>query len=107
MTQNRSRYEFYQESTMSQKLAAKIPRYQKLAGADRELSESIGILLVLCDKGLLNKEDPNIKLMLALLDVQRMAAFATSERTNEITKMGMQMPRGESIIEIDENDDED
>ena len=98
MTQGKSKYQFWQEASLSQKLADKIPIYQKLAGSNPELSKSIGVMLVLCEKKILDENDPNVKLMLALMDVQRKAEFATSEKVNEITKMGMQMPKGEDII---------
>lgn len=95
---SRTKYQFFQEASLSQKLADKDPIYQQLAGADPEISESIGILLVLCELKIMNKDDPNVKLILAILDVKRKARFATSEKTNEITKMGLQMPRAEDII---------
>lgn len=99
----RSKREFYQEASLSQKLAHKDEMYQKLAGADRQLSDSIGFLLVLGEFGMIDLKNPNIQLVLALLDVQRKSAFATSEKTNEITKMGFQLPKGTS--EVDFNDD--
>ena len=95
---SQSKYEFWKEASLSQKLADKIPIYQRLAGSDSELSDSIGVLLVLCEFGILNEKDPNTKLLLAILDVQRKARFATSDKVNEITKMGLQMPKGEDII---------
>lgn len=98
MPQSKSKYQMYQEASLSQKLAHKIPIYQKLAGSDRQISTSIGFLVVLGDMGLIDKNQPSMKLILALLDVQRQAAFATSERTNEITKMGLQMPKAELEI---------
>ena len=98
MSQTQSKYEFWKEASLSQKLSDKIPIYQKLAGSDSELSDSIGVLLVLCEFKILDAEEPNTKLLLAILDVQRKARFATSEKVNEITKMGMQMPKGEDII---------
>jgi len=94
----RSKYEFWKEASLSQKLADKDPIYQQLAGSDPEISESIGIILVLCELGIMNKDDPNVKMVLAILDVKRKARFATSEKTNEITKMGLQMPKAEDII---------
>ena len=98
MPQSKSKYQFYQEASLSQKLSHRDPIYKKLAGSNPELSKSIGVLLVLCELKILNEKDPNIKLLLAILDVQRKAEFATSEKTNEISKMGMQMPKGEDIV---------
>lgn len=94
----KSKFEFYQQASLSQKLADKIPEYSKLAGSDPETSEAIGALLVLCDLKILDENNPHIKLILALLDMRRKARFATSEKVNEITKMGMQMPKPEDII---------
>ena len=105
MSRNQSKYQFYQEASLSSKLAHKDPIYQKLAGSDRELSTSIGFLLVMGEHKMIDLEEPSIKLMLDILDVQRKAAFATSDKTNEISKMGMQMPKGEDIISsFDEED---
>ena len=98
MPQSRSKYEFWKEASLSQKLSASIPIYQKLAGSDPETSESIGIFLKLGELGYIDLTEPTWVLMMGLLDVKRMAKFATSEKVNEITKMGMQMPKGEDII---------
>ena len=93
MTRTQSKFYTYQQASLSQKVAFKDKIFQKLAGSDRELSNSIGILLILCEKGILNEKEPGTKLMLALLDVQRKARFATSEKTNEITKLGFMLPK--------------
>ena len=98
MSRSVSKQQFFQEASLSQKLANKDPIYTKLAGSDKELSKSIGFLLVMGEFGLIDLEETSVKLMLALLDVERKAAFATSDRVNEITKMGLQMPRSESVI---------
>lgn len=101
MTQSRTKFQFFQEASLSQKLAATEEGmiYQKLAGSDRKISDSIGFFLMLDKHELIDIEnDPNMSLMMDLLDVQRKSAFATSPHTNEITKMGLQMPKGENII---------
>lgn len=97
MTQ--SKYEYYQQASLSQQLAAKIPIYQKLAGADYNISRTIGILEVLGEHGIIDLESQGFKLILDLMNIQRKAAFATSERVNEITKMGMQMPKGTNEVD--------
>ena len=96
--QSRSKYEFWKESSLSQKLAHKLPIFQKLAGSDPETSMSIGFFEILGEHGLIDLKEPNMKLMMDLLNVKRQALFATSERNNEITKMGMMMPKAEDII---------
>lgn len=98
MTQSKSKFQFWQESSLSQKLADKIPIYQKLAGSDPETSEAIAVLETLGALEYINLEEPGFELVLALLNAKRQALFATSPHTNEISKMGMQMPKGEDII---------
>jgi len=97
---SKSKYQFYQEASLSQKLAHKIPIYQKLAGTDRQLSDSIAVLEFLREKNVIDKNDAGMDLFIGILNVLRMSAFATSERVNEITKMGMQMPKGASEVDF-------
>ena len=93
MSQGRSKYEFWKEASLSQKLSAKIPIYQKLAGSDVQISDSIAVLSYINDPE--NFKKTPIEFMLGLLNVLRLSHFATSEKTNEITKMGLQMPKSE------------
>jgi len=102
MPQSKSKYQFYQEASLSQKLADKIPLYQKLAGTDRYLSDSIAVLEFFRNRNVFAKDDPEIDMVIGLLNVLRMSAFATSERVNEITKMGMQMPKKEDIVGLED-----
>lgn len=102
MPQSKSKYQFYQEASLSQKLADKIPLYQKLAGTDRYLSDSIAVLEFFRSRKVFAKDDPEIDMIIGLLNVLRMSAFATSERVNEITKMGMQMPKAEDIVGLED-----
>jgi hypothetical protein len=95
MPQTRSKYEFQQDASLSQQLSAADPIYQKLAGADPKTSRTIGVLEILGEHKIINLKDPNIKLMMDLLNVRRKALFATSDKVNEITKMGLQMPKSE------------
>lgn len=90
-----TKYYTYQQASLSQKVAFKDKIFQELAGADPELSESIGVLITLCQFGILNPKDPNVKLMLAILHAKRKARFATSEKTNEITKLGFMLPKAD------------
>jgi len=103
MPQSRSKYEFKMEASLSQQLAYRDKIYSMLAGIDRQLSDTIGIFLTLGEFGVLDLDNPDMQLIMALLDVQRKSAFATSEKVNEITKMGLQMPK--SISEVDFDDD--
>lgn len=96
MTQGKSRQEFYQQASLSQKLSDKYPLFQMLAGSDRDLSDSIAVLSYLGEKNMIDKNDTDF--IVGLLNVLRMSRFATSEKVNEISKMGMMMPKGEDII---------
>lgn len=96
MTDSRTKYQFYQEASLSQKLADKIPILAKLSGTDPEISDSIAVLTYLNDPR--NFKKSGIEFMLGLLDVLRLSHFATSERNNEITKMGLMMPKSEDVI---------
>jgi len=71
--------------------------YPLLAGSDPETSETIGFFLVMGELGYIDLDDPSIKFLMAWLNVKRQALFATSEKTNEITKMGMQLPRSDDV----------
>lgn len=96
---NRSNYQFYQEASLSQKLADRYPLYVQLAGTDKELSDSIATLTYINDPEAMKVLEKNpLEWIIGLLNVLRMSAFATSEKVNEITKMGMQMPKAEDII---------
>lgn len=99
MTKSRSNFEFRQQASLSQQLAANDEIYQKLAGSDPETSMSIGFFLKLGELGYIDLKEPSMVLMMGLLDVKRKALFATSEKTNEISKMGMQMPRSEAVYD--------
>ena len=93
---SQSKYEFWKEASLSQKLSDKIPILQKLSGTDIEISDAIAVLTFLNDPENLKKS--GIDFMLGLLDVLRLSHFATSERNNEITKMGLMMPQSQDII---------
>jgi len=94
----RSKYEFWKEASLSQKLSAKFPEFCDYAGSEPRVSKKIAQLRILGQHGILDLENSIIKLAWDLLNEERKALFATSERTNEITKMGLQMPKGEDII---------
>ena len=106
MPQNRSKYEFQEQTTLSQQLASIYPEFAQYAGSDPQVSVALANLNVLIKFKILNGEDSGIKLMIAILNERRKALFATSERVNEITKMGMQMPRTRDVVEIEPDDDD-
>lgn len=99
----RSKYEFYQEASLSQQLAHRHPEYKEYAGSDPEISLSLALFNVLHKHKIIDLEDPGWKFVKDLLNEQRKAKFATSEKVNEISKMGMQMPKGISEVDFDDN----
>jgi hypothetical protein len=101
MPQSRSKYQFYQEASLSQQLANRMREYTEYAGADPQTSLAIARLNVLAEFGIIDLNDPDIKLAKAMLNEKRKALFATSPHVNEISKMGMQMPKGVSEVDYD------
>ena len=95
MTDNRSKYQFYQEASLSQKLAFKMSEYSDYAGSDVKISDSIAVLNFLANFGLLDPNSPSFLMTKALLNELRKSRFATSDKVNEISKMGMQLPKAE------------
>ena len=101
----RSKYEFHQEASLSQQLSNQIAEFRKLAGCDPDISMAIAVLEALGKHGVLNMKDPGVKLLMDLLDAQRMAKFATSETVHEITKMGLMMPKSREEFGKEDKDD--
>lgn len=102
MTKGQSKYFTYQQASLSQKVSFKIPILQKLAGSDQEISDSIAILWYLGETGMMNKND--VQFVLGLLDVLRLSHFATSEKTNEISKLGFMMPKRDEVEDWSEDE---
>ncbi len=95
MSRSRGKYEFFKEASLSQQLSHRHPEYKDYAGADPDISLTLALMNVLHKHKKIDLENPNWKFVKDLLNEQRKAKFATSERVNEITKMGLQMPKAE------------
>lgn len=91
----RSKSEFYRESSLSQQLAHRHPEYKDYAGADPDISLTLALMNVLHKHKKIDVTKGGWLFVKDLLNEQRKAKFATSERVNEITKMGLQMPKAE------------
>lgn len=96
--QVRTKYQFYQEASLSQKLANEYKEFTEYAGAAPEISKQIALLNVLGENDMIDLNEPVWKFVKDYLNEQRKAMFATSERTNEISKMGMMLPKAEMIV---------
>ena len=101
MGQGRSKYQVYKESMMAQRVADKYKEFTEYAGSDTKTSLMIARLNVLAEFGLIDLETPSIKLAKALLNEKRKAAFATSEKVNEISKLGFMLPKRISEVDFD------
>ena len=91
MSRSQGKYYDYKTSSLGQKVSYTHPLLRKVAGSDKELSDSIAILTYLGQKGLLGKEDTEF--IVGLLDVLRQSAFATSEKTDILTKLSFMFPK--------------
>lgn len=101
---SQSDLEFYKNALMGQKLAHNQKDYVQLAGADAKTSKKIQRIKVCGRHGILDMDDPFISMILDFLNGDRMAIFATSERTNEITKIALQLPKGPNVVDASASD---
>ena len=69
------------------------------------ISLTLALFNILSKHGKIDLEEPGWKFVKDLLNEQRKAIFATTEKVNEITKMGLQMPRAEEDVSDREGDD--
>jgi len=95
MSKKTSNFEFRQQASLSQRTSSEIPILQQLAGSDQEISDAIAVLNYFKEKGVIIK---NLDFMIGLLNYLRLSAFATSEKTNEISKMGFMLPATEAVF---------
>lgn len=100
-----SKYYTYQQASLSQKVSFNTPMLRLLAGTDQEISDSIAVISYLDnpEKQKLMSKDP-IKWVLGLLDVLRLSHLATSEKINEITKLGFMLPKKDDEEDWGENE---
>jgi len=79
-----------------------MPKISDFEGADPRISKKIQRIKIWIKHGFLDGEDKDIKLLLDMLNGDRKAIFATSEKVNEITKMGLQMPKKTKEVKMSE-----
>jgi hypothetical protein len=85
---------------MSQELADRKPQLEDYAGTDPDTSMRIMFFETLSKHKKIDLTKGDLPLFMDLLRGRRDVLFATSDRINEITKMGLQMPRGRDIINV-------
>lgn len=88
---------------MAQRVAHKNPQFVDYAGADPKASMKIMFFQTLHKHKKIDLTKGDMPLFMDLLKGRRDVLFATSERTNEITKMGFMLPK--STTEVDFNAD--
>lgn len=91
MTRTQGKYYDYKTSSLGQKVSFTHPLLRKVAGSDKELSDSIAILTYLGKRKIIAEEDTEF--IVGLLDVLRQSAFATSEKTDILTKLSFMFPK--------------
>ena len=96
MPKKSSDFEFRQQTSLGQRLGFKIPLLQRLAGTDPETSIAIATLDFMNDPK--NWKLSPIEFTMGLLNARRLALLATSERFNEISKMGFMLPATEQVF---------
>ena len=89
----RSNDDFRIQASLSQKVSYDIAIIRKLAGSDPQISDSIAVLSYINEPE--NFKKSPTEFMLGLLDVLRLSHFSTSEKTNEISKLGFMLPTKE------------
>lgn len=99
MSGRTSDFEFRQQVSLSSRASAEIEVLKLLSGSDPKISNNIGLIWYLTQKGMIDKKSSEF--ILGLLDVLRLSAFATSDKTNEISKLGFMLPAKEIRV-IDE-----
>lgn len=100
----RSDYDTRQEAAMSQQLADIDNDYIELAGSDPKISKKIMRLKNFRKLGWISKEEAD--LMLLFLNGDRKAAFATNEKSSDVTKLGLQIPKSQKGYGLDDDEEE-
>lgn len=106
MTRSQSRYEFREQASLSQQASDKEARLKRYVGTDQAISDKLADLDTLVEEGLISEKDSRIKYMKRQLDNRRLARLATSERLNEITKLGFMLPKSDNIISSFDEEEE-
>ena len=107
MSHSRSKYEFREQASLSQQASDKEARLKKYVGADRAISDKLADIDTLVEMGYMSEKDPRIKYMKRQLDNRRLARLATSDRLNEITKLGFMLPKADNIISSFDDEEEE
>ncbi len=84
---------------LSQELGAKDGNLGKYAGSDQTIGDTQAMINTMIAEGEIAADkdgvplDKDLRFYYRLLDEQRKARFATSDKTSELSKMGLQLPK--------------
>ena len=107
MSRSQSKDNFREQASLSQQASDKEARLKKYVGADRGISDKLADIDTLVEEGFISANDARIKYMKRQLDNRRLARLATSEKLNEITKLGFLLPKADNIISSFDDDEEE
>jgi len=98
---SRNDFEFRQQGLMSQTLSDMDPIFRDISGCDKETADAIGVFVVLDQHKVIDLKNPSWALIMDILKVKVKVSLATSDKTNEITKMGFRMPKKDLVYDGD------
>jgi len=98
--------EFYQDAMMAQRVADKYPQFVDYVGTDPQTSLKIMFFETLGKHKKIDLDKGDMPLFMDLLHGRRQVLLATSERTNEITKLGFMLPKSTKEVDFVDDDEE-
>jgi hypothetical protein len=98
---SRSDFEFRQQGLMSQTLSDLDPIFRDIAGCDKKTANAIGLFTILGEHNLVDLKSDSWSLIMDILKVKVKVSLASSDKTNEITKMGLRMPKKDLVYDGD------
>lgn len=109
MPRRQDAIDFFQKISLAQKISAKDKKFKEYVGSDTEIAQTIAVLNVLVEHKILDKNSAEI--VKDILIEQNRAIFASSEKTDIFTKLGLLYPKGErnygsGIKDKDQEDDD-
>ena len=107
MSRSQSKDNFREQASLSQQASDKDERLKKYVGADQAISDKLADIDTLIEMGYISENDPRIKFLKLRTDNRRLARLATSERLNEITKLGFFLPKADNIISSFDDEEEE
>lgn len=95
--------DFFEKVNLAQKIAFEKKEMELYAGSDVEIARILGLLTALEKEGFV--EEGEFKLIKTILQEQNKATFASSEKTDIYTKLGLMKPQKEASINLEEGSD--